>query len=310
MVAYVIKRVLWFPLVLAIISFVTFTMGFYGPGDPAMVRLGPKATPESIERMREKMGLNDPFLYQYTNYVFDALNGDFGESYSFSGRTVAELITKKIGISFQLGLGAMIISIGIGIPLGVLAAIRQGTLMDTFLVGFGLFFYATPVFISAPLLIMFFGVKFHLLPTSGWDGITSLSAIMPVIVLGFPGIAVMTRLTRASFLEVINQDFVRTAHAKGLSDFQVNTRHVMKNALIPLITVLGLSLATLVEGAFITETIFGIPGIGRLAVDSILSRDYPVIMAITLIVAFAFSLTNLIVDLLYCYVDPRIRLTG
>lgn len=308
MFAYTIKRILWFPVVLAIISFVTFTMGFYGPGDPAMVRLGSKATPEAVERMREKMGLNEPFMYQYMTYASSALKGNFGESHSFSGRSVSELIVKKIGISLQLGLGAMFISLSIGIPLGIFAAIKQGTAMDTFLVGFSLFFYATPVFISAPVLILLFGVKFHLLPTSGWDGIVSLSAIMPIVILGFPGIAVMTRLTRASFLEVINQDFVRTAYAKGLSEYQVNFRHVLKNALIPLITIIGLSLATLVEGAFIAETIFGIPGIGRFAVESILSRDYPVIMAVTIITAFAFSLTNLIVDLLYCYVDPRIRL--
>ena len=307
MLVYVTRRLLWLPFLLLIVTMITFTLGFYGPGDPAEVRLGAKATPEAVERLRLQMGLNRPFLVQYADYIWGAVRGDFGESYALAGRRVSEIIGRKIWISAQLGLAAMAIAVGLGIPLGMLAAYKQGTWMDTALVSLALFFYATPVFITAPFLILFLALKLQLLPTAGWGGFFSLQIIMPALVMGLPGIAGMARLTRASALEVLGQDYVRTARAKGLSEFTVQGRHVLKNAMIPVLTVMGLSMATLVEGAFITETIFGIPGIGRFAVDSIFNRDYPVIMALGLIVAVAFVFTNLLVDLLYGVLDPRIR---
>ena len=307
MLAYVTRRLLWLPFLLLIVTMITFTLGFYGPGDPAEVRLGAKATPEAVERLRLQMGLNRPFPVQYADYIWGAVRGDFGESYALAGRRVSEIIGRKIWISAQLGLAAMVIAVGLGIPLGMLAAYKQGTWMDTALVSLALFFYATPVFITAPFLILFLALKLQLLPTAGWGGFFSPQIIMPALVMGLPGIAGMARLTRASALEVLGQDYVRTARAKGLSEFTVQSRHVLKNAMIPVLTVLGLSMATLVEGAFITETIFGIPGIGRFAVDSIFNRDYPVIMALALIVAVAFVFANLLVDLLYGVLDPRIR---
>ncbi|MSQ11683.1 MAG: ABC transporter permease [Dehalococcoidia bacterium] len=307
MLGYMIRRLVWLPFLLFFVSLVTFSLGTYGPGDPVEVRLGTRATPENVARFRAQLGLDRPFFVQYADYIGSALKGDLGESYRYPGRSVSSLVPRKIRVSAQLGLAALIISFGIGIPLGMLAALKQGTWLDSALVSFALLFYATPVFITAPFLILFFAVRLDLLPTSGWDGLFSTSIIMPSLVLGLPGIAGLTRMMRASALEVLGQDYIRTARAKGLPEFTVVTRHVMRNALIPIITIAGLSLATLVEGAFITETIFGIPGVGLLAVDSIFQRDYPVIMALVLISATALVLAVLISDILYAVIDPRIR---
>lgn len=307
MTTFIVRRLLWLPVLLMIVSFVTFVLGFYGPGDPAEVRLGTRATPEAVERLREQLGLDRNFFVQYSSYVWDFVRGDLGDSYIFQGRSVRELVMPKVWISAQLGLAAMLISVGLGIPLGLITAYKHGTWLDTALVSLSLVFLSTPVFISAPFLILVFAVNLGLFPVSGWDGFFSTSLIMPALVMGTPGIAGMTRLTRASAIDVVSQDYIRTARAKGLSEVTVQVRHVLRNALMPIVTILGLSLAGLVEGAFITETIFGIPGIGRLAVDSIFSRDYPVIVALVLIVATVFVLANLLVDLLYGFLDPRTR---
>lgn len=307
MTARVIRRLFWLPFLLMIVSFVTFLLGYYGPGDPVEVRLGNKATPESVERLREEMGLNRPVLIQYGDFISKSLKGDFGESYSYSHLSVNQLIWKKIWVSVQLGTAAIILSIGFGIPLGLLTALKHGTLVDTIIMGSALFLYSMPVFIAAPFLILLLALNLQLLPTSGWEGFFSLHLIMPALVMGLPGIAGILRLTRASALEVLSEDYVRTARAKGLSEVAVQWRHVLRNALLPIVSVLGLSLATLVEGAFITETIFGIPGIGRLGVEAVFQRDYPVIIALVLIIATTFALANLLVDILYGFLDPRIR---
>lgn len=307
MTTRIIRRLFWLPFLLAIVSFVTFFLGFYGPGDPAEVRLGNKATPQSIERFRIEMGLDQPLLTQYGHFIWKTVNGDLGESYSYLNLQVSELIWRKLWISAQLGMVAISLAIMLGIPLGLLTAYKHGTWIDTFFVSLALFFYSMPVFLAAPILIMVLALKLQLLPTSGWGGVFSLHIIMPALVMGLPGTAGILRLTRASALEVLAEDYVRTARAKGLSEIAVQWRHVLRNALIPVISVLGLSLATLVEGAFITETIFGIPGIGRLAVESVFQRDYPVIVALVLIIATTFAIANLLVDLTYGLLDPRIR---
>ena len=305
--AYVIRRLAWTPVLLLIVALITFLLGTYGPGDPVQVLQGQYSNPEVVERIRQQRGLDRNVFVQYGVYIKNLLRGDLGESYKYRDRTVAELIGKRIWVSAQLGLAASIVALSLGIPLGVFTALKQGTWIDVTTVSITLFFMSLPVFITAPVLLLAFGLWLGILPIQGWGGFFDTRIIMPALVLGVPGIAVITRLTRASTLEVLSQDYVRTARAKGLSEFIVRRRHILRNSLIPVFTVVGLSLATLVEGSFITEGYFGIPGIGSLAIEAFFSRDYPVITALVLIIAAAFVAANLIVDVGYRFLDPRIR---
>ncbi len=304
---YIARRLLWIPFLLLAVTSVTFTLGQYGPGDPVEVLLGQHYNPDVIERIRHQRGLDRPFHEQYASYIWNLLQGDFGESFKYPGRSVGKLIGSKIWVSSQLGIAAMILTIGLGIPLGLISALKQGTWKDSVIVSTTLFFLALPVFITIPVMLLVLVLSLHWLPSSGWEGFFSLNLVIPALAMGIPGIASITRLMRASTLDVLGQDFIRTARAKGLSEFVVQYRHVMRNALIPIITILGFAVADLVGGAFIVETMYGIPGIGRLAVDSIFARDYPVIMALTVIVATAFVIGNLLADISYGLVDPRIR---
>ena len=305
--AYVIRRLAWTPALLLIVALITFLLGTYGPGDPIEVLQGQYSNPEVVERIRAQRGLDRNVFVQYGVYIKNLMRGDLGESFKYRDRTVAELIGKRIWVSAQLGLAASIVALSLGIPLGVYTAIKQGTWIDVTTVSITLFFMSLPVFITAPVLLLTLGLWLGVLPIQGWGGFFDTRIVMPALVLGVPGIAVMTRLTRASTLEVLSQDYVRTARAKGLGEFVVRRRHILRNSLIPVFTVVGLSLATLVEGSFITEGYFGIPGIGSLAIDAFFSRDYPVITALVLIIAAAFVAANLIVDVGYRFLDPRIR---
>ena len=304
---YIARRLLWIPFLLIAVTLVTFALGLYGPGDPVEVMLGQNYNPEVAERIRHQRGLDRPFHQQYLSYVGGLLRGDFGESFKFQGQSVGRLIGNKIWVSSQLGLAAMILTLGFGIPLGISAALRQGTWRDSAIVTTTVFFLALPVFITIPVMLLVLVLKLHWLPSSGWGGFFSPHIVIPALAMGIPGIAAITRLMRASTLDVLGQDYIRTARAKGLSEFWVRYRHILRNALIPIITIFGFAVADLVGGAFIVETMYGIPGIGRLAVDSIFARDYPVIMALTVIIATAFVLGNLLADILYAVVDPRIR---
>ena len=305
--AYVVRRLVWTPVLLLIVALVTFVLGYYGPGDPVEILQGQYSNPEAVARIKQQRGLDRNIFVQYGIYVKNVLKGDLGESFKFRDRTVGELIGKRIWVSAQLGLAASIISLSLGIPLGVFTAMKQGTWIDVTTVSVTLFFMSLPVFITAPVLLIVFGLRLGILPVQGWGGFFDPHIVMPALVLGIPGVAIMTRLTRASTLEVLSQDYVRTARAKGLGELLVRRRHILRNALIPVFTVVGLSLATLVEGSFITEGFFGIPGIGSLAIDAFFSRDYPVITALVLIIAAAFVVANLIVDIGYRFLDPRIR---
>ena len=307
---YIARRLLWTPVLLLVVSFITFTLGRFGPGDPVQTMLGPRASPEAVARIREQLGLDDNIAVQYTRYIGGVFQGDFGESFKYRGRSVGELLFKRIPVSAQLGLAALIISVGLGIPLGLLAALKQGTGWDTVLVAGTLLGQSLPVFLTAPVLLLVFALRLDVLPTHGWNGFFSTNIILPALVLGIPGVAILTRLTRASTLDVVGQDYIRTARAKGLSEGAVRSRHVLRNALIPIVTTLGFSLAGLASGSFIVEGFFGIPGIGMLAIESLFARDYPIIMALTLIGTTLFVLANLVVDLIYPFLDPRIRLTG
>jgi peptide/nickel transport system permease protein len=308
--AYIARRLVWTPVLLIIVSFITFVLGQYGPGDPVEILMGQYSNPEVVQRIREQRGLDDPVAVQYLRYMGGAVRGDFGESFQYRGRSVGELLARRIPVSAQLGLAALIISVGAGIPLGLLAAMKQGTIWDTVTVAATLVGQSLPVFFTAPMLLIIFALKLGVLPTHGWGGFFDARIIMPALVLGVPGIAIITRLTRASTLDVINQDYVRTARAKGLTEHAVRTRHILRNAMIPVVTTLGFSLAGLAGGSFIVELFFGIPGVGLLAIESLFARDYPIIMALVLIGTTLFVLANLLVDLAYPFLDPRIRLGG
>jgi peptide/nickel transport system permease protein len=269
--------------------------------------MGNKYNEKAADRLREELGLNRPFFVQYGDYMFGFFRGDFGESLRFIGQPVRDLIVPKMWVSAQLSIAAMIISLGVGLPLGFFIAHKQGSWQDPTAVTIALVLMSIPIMVTVPGLLWVGCLQTDLIPCSGWGGFFDARIIVPAITMGVPGIAGLTRLMRASTLDVMGQDFIRTAHSKGLGPVKVDTRHVLRNAMIPIVTILAFSLAGLIGGAFITETIMGIPGIGRFAVESIFNRDYPVIMAITLVGATAFVLANLLADLAYAYIDPRIR---
>ena len=310
MAPYIARRLLWLPCILIIVSFITFILGRFGPGDPVEVIMGQHNNPEAVQRIREQRGLNDPIPIQYARYVGKVVRGDFGESYKYRGRQVRDLLVKKMWVSFQLNLAALLIYVGLGIPLGLYAALKQGTFKDTFVVALTLLGQSFPVFLTAPVLLYLFALKLDILPTHGWGGFFDARIILPAIVMGIPGVAFITRLTRSSTLEVITQDYVRTARSKGLAEPVVHRRHVLRNSMIPVITLLGFSLAGLATTSFIVERFFGIPGVGNLFIEAIFARDLPVISAFVLVGTTMFVLANLAVDLIYPVMDPRIRITG
>ena len=308
MLAYIVRRLLWTPVLLALAAFFVFFMGTCAPGDPAELRLGPRATEERIKVERTRLGLDRPLLFQYGKYVNGILKGDFGVSYHYQGRPVTELLLPKLWVSVQLNIAALIVAVSIGLPLGFYAAKKQGTGRDPAIVISMLILYAMPIFFTAPLLILFFAVKLHWVPAAGWDGFFSLQIILPALSIGIPGAAIFVRHMRASTLEVIGQEYVRTAHAKGMSNFVVNYRHIARNALLPILTIMGFTLAGMFGGSLIVELIYGIPGAGRLSLDAIFQRDFPVLTAFVLLGSGMLVFANLAIDIAYTIVDPRIRL--
>ena len=307
---YAARRLLWLPFLLIIVTFITFALLRFGPGDPVQIWLGQHQNDEVRERIRAQLGLDDPVHVQYVHYMEGVITRlDFGESFRYRGQPVRELIGKRILVSLQLNVAAVIITLGVGVPVGLLAALRQGTGWDNVIVAIALALQSLPVFITAPVLLLIFALRLDVLPTHGFEGFFSPHIVMPAVVMGVPGIAFVVRLVRASVLDVLGQDYIRAARAKGLSETTVRYRHILRNALIPLATSFGYILAGLVGGTFIVETYFGIPGVGLLAVESVIgSRDYPVIMAFAIISTTIFVLANLIVDMMYPLLDPRIRL--
>ncbi len=305
--AYILRRLLWTPVLLLIVGFITFVLGQYGPGDPVELLMKQYQNPEVVARIRQQRGLDKPILVQYGIYIQNALKGNLGDSYKYQGQSVASLIGSRIAVSAQLGLAALILALLLGIPIGLYAALKQGRWQDTGIISATLLFYALPVFIMAPFLLVFFVLWLGILPSHGWGGFFDPRIVMPALVMGIPGVAFIARMTRNSVVEVLAQDYVRTARAKGLPEAMVQQRHVLRNAMVPVFTIVGLSLATLVSGAFVTETYFGIPGVGRLAIEAVFSRDYPIITALTLIIAAAYVAANLLVDIGYRFLDPRIR---
>jgi oligopeptide transport system permease protein len=289
--------------VLFVVSLITFSLMHAVPGGPWARE---KAVPASmVARLNEKYGLDQPVPVQYVTWVTNLLQGNLGPSYKFQDRTVNDIVSGGIWTTVQLGLMAFFLSVAVGIPLGVIAALGHNRWPDYTATGISVLGIATPSFVLAILLILLFGVTLKLLPTGGWKGPDTW--ILPTIALASFPIAVITRYTRASMLEVTRKDYVRTAQAKGVAERAVVTRHMIRNALIPVVTILGPTLAFLVTGSFIIESIFGIPGIGRYYITSIGQHDYGVLMAMTVLYAFVVAFLNVIVDVLYAFIDPRIR---
>ena len=317
-IPYIARRLAWAPLILFIVSLVTFALGRFGPGDPARILAGQNPDPVVIERIREEKGLNDPFFIQYGNYVSDAFQGDFGESLLYRGQDVKDVVFPRLWITFQYNIIALALVFIIGIPTGIWAAKHQGTWRDPLSMGALLLFASIPVLIMVPVLQYIFALKLSWLPTGGWEsteffgwlelGIFSKTIIMPTLALTLPGVAGVSRLMRSSVLEVMGQDYVRTARAKGLRETVVMGRHVARNAMLPITTVMGFALVGLLSGSIFLETLLGIPGIGRYAFEAVGARDYDGIMAIVLIGATAFIIANVIVDIAYSFIDPRIRM--
>ena len=305
MTTYIIRRVLWLIPVVFIVSVITFLLMHAAPGTPFQPTSDRPLPPAVIERLEHQFGLDKPIHEQYISWVGNILQGDLGPSYRIRGRGVSEIITDNMWASIQLGSMAFGLAVILGIPLGVIAALRQNKWPDylsTFISVIGI---ATPSFVLAVLLVLIFSVGLHWFPTSGWRGPEYW--VLPTIALSGYGIAQVARYTRASMLEVTRRDYVRTAQSKGLKERSIVTVHMLRNAFIPVVTILGPLLAGLVTGSFVVESVFAIPGIGRFFVDAIFQRDYGLIMAVTLIYAVLIAVMNLIVDVAYAWIDPRIR---
>jgi ABC-type dipeptide/oligopeptide/nickel transport system permease component len=276
------------------------------PGDPVEQMLGQGAAPGQIVELRHNLGLDQPLLQQYGHYLWNIARGDFGQSFKFQA-PVRHVIFERYPATLQLAFLALIVCAAIAIPLGVLAAHRRGTNTDRAVGVFTLFGLAVPNFALGPLLMVLFGIELGWLPISGRGG--PLNYILPAATLGAALAAILTRMVRGAMLEELSSDYVRTARAKGLSTAAVLVRHALRNALIPIITILGLQFGTLLAGTIVTETIFSWPGIGRLTVMAISSRDYPLLQGCILVIALSYVLVNLLTDLLYAVIDPRVRLS-
>jgi oligopeptide transport system permease protein len=303
MAKYIARRVLWLVIVLLFVSVITFALMHFIPGGPWDKEKA--LPPQVVENLNRKYGLDKPLPIQFLNYVGGLLRGDLGVSYSFQDRPVTDIIMQGLPKTATLGAVAFVIAVLVGIPFGMAAALRQNSAVDYVSVLFSTIFASIPGFVLGILLMILFSVSLHWLPTGGWGSFRQL--IMPSLALAALPTALFARITRASTLEVMRQDYVRTARAKGLKERVVLTRHILRNSLIPVVTIAGPEFAILVSGSFIIENLFSIPGIGRLFVQGVFARDYGLIMGSILFYAFVVALINLVVDILYAGIDPRIR---
>lgn len=312
MLAYVIRRLFATIVVMAVVAFVVFLLLYLTPGDPAAILAGDAATVDDIKRVREKLGLDQPFIIRFGEWVWALLRGDLGISI-FTNLPVTQLIGQRIEPTISLTVCTLIVAVLVAVPMGVIAAAKAGTWIDRSVMGFTVLGFSLPVFVLAYILIMVFSIELDWLPVQGyrpisegfWEWLRHL--ILPSTALGTVYMALIARITRASMLDVLAQDYIRTAQAKGLAPDAVLVGHALKNAAVPIMTIIGIGIALLIGGAIVTETVFAIPGIGRLTVDAILRRDYPIIQGVILIFSGAYVLINLAVDLSYMFFDPRIR---
>jgi peptide/nickel transport system permease protein len=311
-IAYVARRLAATVVVMAVVAFVVFSLLYLTPGDPAAVIAGDIATDEDIKRIHARLGLDEPFLVQFGRWLWALVHGDLGTSI-FTNLPVTTLIGQRIEPTVALTLCTLLVAIAIAVPLGVVAAAKAGTWVDRAVMAFSVLGFSVPVFVVAYGLILMFSIELDWLPVQGyrsirdgvWEWLRHL--ILPSVALGTVYVALIARMTRASMLDVLAQDYIRTAAAKGLAPDQVLVGHALKNAAIPVVTIIGMGVALLISGAIVTETVFALPGIGRLTVDAILRRDYPIIQGVILIFSAVYVLVNLLVDLSYMLFDPRIR---
>jgi peptide/nickel transport system permease protein len=312
MYAYLIRRILATIPVMAVVAIFVFSLLFLSPGDPAAIIAGDLATADDIARIRERLGLNEPFLVQFGKWTFNLMQGDLGVSI-FSNLPVSKLMMQRLEPTLLLTTTTLIIAICAAVPMGVIAAWKAGTIIDRGVMLFAVLGFSFPSFVLGYLLIYGFAIKLEVLPVQGYTPIARgfgpflNNIILPSLTLGMVQAALIARMTRTSVLEVLAEDYIRTAHSKGLATNKVLIGHALKNAAVPIVTIIGISFALLIGGAIITESVFAIPGLGRLTVDAILRRDYPIIQGVILVFSGAYVLVNLAVDIIYTFLDPRIR---
>ncbi|MCZ8187378.1 MAG: ABC transporter permease [Beijerinckiaceae bacterium] len=312
MLAFIVRRIIATIPVMGFVALFVFSLLYIAPGDPAAVIAGDQASPADVERIRAGLGLDRPYLVRFAEWLFRVLQGDLGTSI-FTSLPVTQLIAQRIEPTVSLMVVTLLFAIVVAVPMGVIAAWKANTWIDRVAMAFAVFGFSVPVFVVGYLLAYIFALKLDWLPVQGY---TPLSAgigpwlenlILPSVTLGMVYIALIARITRASMLEVLQQDYIRTARSKGVAQPSILFIHALKNAAIPVVTVIGIGIALLIGGAVVTESVFAIPGLGRLTVDAILRRDYPVIQGVVLMFSFVYVVINLVVDIIYTLLDPRIR---
>jgi peptide/nickel transport system permease protein len=312
MLGYVVRRLVATVFVMTFVAFFVFSLLYLTPGDPAATIAGDLATADDVARIHRQLGLDDPFLVRFGHWAWGVLQGDLGTSI-FTNLPVTTLIGQRVGPTVSLTVVALIVTLSFAIPLGVIAASKVGSWIDRLVMVVAVLGFSVPSFVLAYIAILCFSVWLDWLPVQGYAGLSEGFApfikhlILPSIVLGLIYGALIARITRAAMLEVLSQDYIRTAQAKGLTEGKVLVGHALRNAAIPIVTVIGIGIALLIGGVIVTETVFAIPGIGRLTVDAVLRRDYPIIQGVTLILSAVYVVINLLVDMSYTFFDPRVR---
>jgi peptide/nickel transport system permease protein len=312
MLGYVVRRIIATIPVMAVVALVVFSLLYIAPGDPAAIIAGDQASPADIERIRQNLGLDRPFIVRFGEWVWQILHGDLGSSI-FTNLPVTTMMAQRVEPTLSLMVITLCLAIIVAVPMGVLAAWKAGTVIDRLIMAFAVFAFSVPVFVIGYLLAYVFALQLEWLPVQGYTPLSQgiwpwfQNLILPSLALGCVYIALIARITRAAMLEVLQQDYIRTARAKGVGQLSILFVHALKNASVPIVTVIGIGIALLIGGAVVTESVFAIPGLGRLTVDAILRHDYPVIQGIVLLFSFIYVLVNLAIDLVYTLLDPRIR---
>ena len=313
MLGYIFKRIFMTIPVMVVVALFVFLLLRLSPGDPAAVIAGDYATAEDVQKIREKLGLSEPIVVQFVTWLGSLIQGDLGTSI-FSNKPVTELIAQRLEPTLMLALTTIIFSILVAVPLGTIAAFRAGSWIDRLVMLFSVGGFSIPVFVLGYIVIYYFSITWRILPVQGYrspfeDGMLPFiqHIILPTLTLSVIYIALLARMTRASVMEVLEEDYIRTARAKGLSEVKILMRHALGNAAVPIVTVIGIGIALLIGGVVVTESVYNIPGLGRLVLDAVLARDYPIIQGLILFFSLIYVLLNLIIDLTYTLFDPRIK---